>query len=579
VRPASDERRALVIVLGVVLALTVPFTAKPVHIDDVYYIEVARNVLRDPLRPLAGAVALEDADYRVFATQGRCPSTFTSMSHPPLVPYVIALAAWVAGGFSERWLHLAFVPFAIAASLAMYSLSRRFTRHPLAATLLLVTSPVFLLSAHSLMTDMPALALSSVALALLIRGVDEDERGKVVVAGVLAGLAVLTRYSAVLTVVLLLAYGAARGKLRRTIPALAGTGAVLAIWAVQNLLVDGELHVLASTEHYRLFYEGQSFDWAGLLKKVLADLSSLGGTLFVAAGLLLLAGTWRRAVTFAAAMMAAAAVFVVRPPGIERLETYSPTDVLVVACCFGLGALLVVEALWPAADDVPPPPGLAMGRWSDRTFLIVWLLSALAASLLFLPFGSARYVLPALPPLWLLLVRRAESMLGEGRDLHLALGLAVAQGAGLGVLLSLADVELAARYRSVARSVREDHPGRPIWFIGEWGFRYYMGTVGGRYLRSTDETPETGDIIIRPEIAGMHEMAADVRARAVRLQEIPLQSRWPLRLMSFDAKAGYYSHHWGYLPWRFSRYPLETFEIFEVRAPAPRAPAETCASS
>jgi hypothetical protein len=49
--------------------------------------------------------------------------------------------------------------------------------------------------------------------------------------------------------------------------------------------------------------------------------------------------------------------------------------------------------------------------------------------------------------------------------------------------------------------------------------------------------------------------------------------------MNFDAKAGYYSHHWGYLPWRFAHYPLDTIEIFEIRAPAPAAPAETCASS
>jgi 4-amino-4-deoxy-L-arabinose transferase-like glycosyltransferase len=574
---ASDDRTRLLIVAGVVLALTIPFTAKPIHIDDVYFIEVAQNVRRDPLRPLAGAVALEDADYRVFAAQGRCPSTFTSMSHPPLVPYVIAVAAWVAGGFSERWLHVAFVPFALAAGLAMLSLSRRFTRHPLAATLLLVTSPVFVLSSHSLMTDMPALALSTVALALLVRGVDREERGKVVLSGLMAGLAILTRYSAALTVIVMFAYGFARGQWRRTLPVLAGAGVVLATWAAQNLLVHGELHLLASTDHYRRFYAGQSFDGAGLVKKTLSDLSSLGGTEFAAAGLLLLAGTWRRAVTVAAAALAAMELFVVRPPPIERLQTYSATDVCLVAGFFALGMLLVVEALWP--DDGPPPPAPDAGRWTDRTFLVVWLVGALATSLFLLPFGSARYLLPALPPLWLLLIRHAESMLGERRDLGLVVGLVVAQGAGLSVLLGLADAEWAERYRAVVREVRASHPDRSIWFVGEWGLRYYMGAAGGKYLQSTDERPDVGDLVVRPAVAGMHAMSEGVRKRAVLLQEIPLQSRWPLRLMSFDAKVGYYSHHWGYLPWRFSHYPLDTIEIFEIRAPAPPVQAETCASS
>jgi hypothetical protein len=78
----------------------------------------------------------------------------------------------------------------------------------------------------------------------------------------------------------------------------------------------------------------------------------------------------------------------------------------------------------------------------------------------------------------------------------------------------------------------------------------------------------------------MHEMSPGLRARAMRIQEMATPSRFPVRLMSFDAKAGYYSHHWGYLPWAPSRAPLETFEVFEVRAPAPPAqPADPCAFS
>src|SRR4029079_3296536 len=198
------------------------------------------------------------------------------------------------------------------------------------------------------MTDMPALALSSAAMAAFIAGLDQGNRRRVWGAGVLAGLAVLTRYSAVLTLPLLCAYAVARGKARWTLPALGTAGVIVAVWAAQNLLVHGELHVLASTEHYRRFYAGHSFDAAGLVKKTLSDLSSLGGTAFAAAGLLVLAGTWRRAVTLATAALAAASVFVVSPPSIERLDTYSPTDVALVAGFFALGVLLVVEALWPA---------------------------------------------------------------------------------------------------------------------------------------------------------------------------------------------------------------------------------------
>jgi hypothetical protein len=450
----------------------------------------------------------------------------------------------------------------------MLSLARRFTQHGLGATLLLISSPIFMLSAQGLMTDMPTLALSLAGLALVIGGVDREEGWRVLLGGAFLGLAAVTRYAALVSVLVVLAYGAARGRLRRTLPAWIGLGIVFGLWAAQNLACNGQLHILASAPHYRRFYEGKSFDWVGLVKKTLADVGGLGGTAFAAAWLLYPAGAGRRAVAFGAGVWAAAMVFVLRPAGMERLDLYTTLDVIAVAGCFGCGLALLCEVAWRGPEPASIPASGA-GPWSDRTFLVVWLVVALAGALLLLPFGTARYMLPVLPPLWLLWVRRAESAFGNGRMRRLVLALAVGQGCLLGGLMALADAEFAGRYREVAGSLRANHPGKTLWFVGEWGFRYYMGTAGGRYLRSDDDSPRPGDLIVRPSIAGMHEMSAAVRGRVVRLQEIALQSRWPIRLMSFDAKAGYYSHHWGYLPWAPSHADLERIEVFEVRSPAP----------
>ena len=219
------------------------------------------------------------------------------------------------------------------------------------------------------------------------------------------------------------------------------------------------------------------------------------------------------------------------------------------------------------------------GEAGEQVFLVVWLCAALAVAVVLLPFGTARYMLPTLPPLWLLLVRRFEAIPRVPRWLSLATAAVVAQGLLLGAMLGVADAEYAGRYREVAWIVRHDHPSQRIWFVGEWGFRYYMGELGGLYLRSSDEAPQKGDIIIRPSIAGMHEMSAAVRRRAVLTQEIDLGSRWPIRLMSFKANAGYYSVHWGFLPWALSKAPLERIEIFEMRDSAPRGEPTTCESS
>jgi 4-amino-4-deoxy-L-arabinose transferase-like glycosyltransferase len=519
-------------------------------------------------------VALEDIDYRVFASRKECPNTFEAMAHPPLVPYAIAAIAAATGGLHERSLHFGFLVFALVAAAAMYDLGRRFTARPLEAALLLVSAPIFLLSAGSLMTDMPALALSLGGLALFVRGVDAARRAEVGAAGILIGLATLTRYSTLIVIPLLVAYALAKGRWRAALPALGAAGLVFASWAAQNLAVHGALHVVTSARHYQLFFEGQSFDALALVRKTLGDATALGGTAFAGAGLLLLTRARRRLQVFGLAGLAAFVVYLLAPKGIERLATYRGPEILAVCACFAAGVLLVVEALGSDRQQ-----GAAAGSPQDALFLRLWLALSLLAAILVLPFGAARYVLPALPPLVLLLVRRWQGFLAAGGRARPVVALIAFQGLGLGGVLGLADAELADRYRRVALQLRQDHPGRRLWFVGEWGFRYYMGTVGGLYLRSTDESPGVGDLIVRPVIAGMHEVSPGVKRRAVLLQEIPLQSRWPLRLMSFDAKAGYYSHHWGYLPWAPSRAPLETIEIFEVRSPAPPASPDPCASS
>lgn len=574
-REPSRIRRPLVLVGALVALTTLPFAGKAVHVDDVYFLEVAANILKDPLRPFAGAVALEDIDYRVFAETGRCPTTFASMSHPPLVPYAMALVAHLYGGFREPPLHLAFALFALGAAFAMYDLAGRFTRTPLLTTLLLVSSPVFVMSAQSLMTDMPALALSLAALALFIRGTDGDRRSMMLLSGILAGLAILTRYSALLALPLFGAYTLAHGRARKAWPALLGASAVLSLWAIQNLVIHGELHILASARHYQLFFADGGLDWAGLLKKTLGDVSGLGGTTFVAAVLLLVTGGRRRVVTFGLGVFAAALVFVVRPASIERIELYSVLEVVAVAAAFACGVLLLVEALWPRSTA---PDSTEAGE-RDGVFLKAWLLLALGGALFLLPFGTARYMLPALPPLWILLVRRFLDLDSAPRRIRVASGLVIAQGLALSLVLGVADQDYAERYRDLALRLRASYPNRTVWFVGEWGFRYYMSREGGRYLKSTDDSPQPGDVVVRPFIAGMHAMSPSLLARTTRVEQQALSGPWPIRLMNFEAKAGYYSHHWGYLPWSLSSAPLEVVDIFEVVSPSPPAESSPCASS
>ena len=109
-------------VVAVVFAATLPFVGKAFHVDDAYFLSLAQEIPKHPLDPYAGAAGLDRGDYAIFSGEGRAPSTFEAMSHPPLVPCVLA-AAGTLFGYREAPLHLTFLAFALAAALAFHELA------------------------------------------------------------------------------------------------------------------------------------------------------------------------------------------------------------------------------------------------------------------------------------------------------------------------------------------------------------------------------------------------------------------------------------------------------------------------
>jgi hypothetical protein len=100
-RTAGTENATLpsgkVEVLSEQLEVLSPSVTQPFHVDDAFFIPAARSVLAHPIRPYSGTAAMDDIDRRVFARSGETPTTFVALSHPPLVPYVIAGVAAAAG--------------------------------------------------------------------------------------------------------------------------------------------------------------------------------------------------------------------------------------------------------------------------------------------------------------------------------------------------------------------------------------------------------------------------------------------------------------------------------------------------
>src|SRR5271154_5418515 len=145
----------LTIVISVVLLLRVPFLHQAIEGDDVFYLYGAEHAQIEPLHPNhAHYVSLGDlVDMR-------------GHPHPPFNMWFLGALLAAAGDIREARFHAAYILFSLIAALAMWSLARRFSPHPLWAALLFLATPAFVVNGNSLESDIPFLAFWMAAIAL-----------------------------------------------------------------------------------------------------------------------------------------------------------------------------------------------------------------------------------------------------------------------------------------------------------------------------------------------------------------------------------------------------------------------------
>lgn len=155
----AATKSSLALLIFVVGAITLPFIFKAFHMDDTFFVWLAQEKLKNPL-----ALGLPDHGY-----EGNFFSLYLD-THPPLLTSFLSLLIWISGGASEVALHIGFIIFPALAAVSMFFLARRFTDSPLAAALLLIVSPGFMVMSESIMTDVPALSLAGGDSIIYLRG-------------------------------------------------------------------------------------------------------------------------------------------------------------------------------------------------------------------------------------------------------------------------------------------------------------------------------------------------------------------------------------------------------------------------
>lgn len=532
---SEHEWRRHLLWLGLAtFALSLPFLNKAFHIDDPMFLWTAEQITISP------------ADFYGFDVNwyGVIEPMHAVNKNPPLVGYYLAAAAAI-GGWSEVSLHLAMSIPAIALVIGMAVLARRFTPNPAIAAAVALVTPVFAVSASSLMSDVTMSALWCWALIFFLRGFESNRLADFCIAGLLMGLCALAKYFglALLPLSVLYAVMRVRGPGRWVV----GVSLALAI------IVGFDLYAHARYGVHPLL------DVMGYATK--SDLPyNLPAVKRTATGLFFLGGCALGTVFFA--------------PWLWSLRTLAGlvfVSGLIAACCvrvfedLGLGfELHLQQAIFAMAGlhlFALAGRDWVRARSPESLLLVVWLLGVFVFAAFTNWTTNGRSMLPAIPAIGIL-VARGMAERGPMRSHIVAPVLALS--VALAFAIAVADAQLANSARTAARSLvdQSEQDRGVLYFQGSWGFQRYMEQAGVSKLVLGQTVLEPGDRIVVPgNNTNLIRLPAG-RVKRVRLDIFP-KSQW-ISILSRPRSAGFYASVWGSLPFSFGATNNDPYTVYEM---------------
>ncbi|MFA5809962.1 MAG: hypothetical protein WC935_06475, partial [Thermoleophilia bacterium] len=401
--------------------------------------------------------------------------------------------------------------------------------------------------------DVPMLALWLAAAAAYIHGVDRDDWRLLALAGIFSMLAVMTGYQALALCPLFLFYSWLNGRLswKTALPAAAPILGILA-HSLASLAVYG---TLPRFSHVR----GLSLTEANVFKRVEGVLVQFGGAsvfpLFIIGFLCL-----RRRRYLALPPIVGAAIVL----GLYHFNdgfTLTSAILFIIFMAAGCVALFAI-----ASETVIQIRNAVKKLPVDRDYLFLgsWLLVMTAAVSILLPHTPAKYTLPILAPLVLILLREAEAGIKSEKTARNLIAACLILTLIVANAVSAADYRLASSYKDFALDLSQNYETEgTVWFIGEWGFRHYMESQGYRYLTSANEEVAEGDLVVKPEVADW-PLAGAVASRMQLVDRTEIEWSFPVRVMSTESNAGFYGSYWGMLPYTVTGAPVERFSVYRI---------------
>jgi len=529
------KQRILVFLFPLILSL--PFLNRAYFVDDNYFVEIAHWLKDNPSQPYH--FITDDA---AIGNRGWEEDGFVRMVNPLAHHYYLAFLLKI-GGEREWFLRLGCVLLSCVSGLFLLGLARRFSSRPVFTTLLVCATPVFWLSSYSLLIDSTMGMFFLGSLYFFIEAKEKEPWPFLILSGVFMGLAILTKYTAVLILPLTGLWWILNWKKYKqpwifAIPWIIGLLFLLgySLWTAQ---IYGTSHILAASSRditrnwgygkltLFVFFSGAILfplvGWGFFPKKTnifnglfvffLAFLlsSSAGGFSFFQG---LLFSLW-----FFTAFVFVSALVVIY----FKKQWEFPNDIFLGGWVFGFFAMMIIVMPWVAV----------------RYFVIV------VPAVVFLSVKMVEIRWPT----------RATQILKESFIALMVISCSMAY----------ADYKQASPSRDLAGRLERDgfEGGERHFYLGDTFTMSYFRGEG--WIPSFPETKfKKGDWVLAKEVTmplvWFFKNPLEVKILAV----FDYPTRFPIKVMDFQGSAGFYASVWGALPFTFSPSSWERFHLLEV---------------
>jgi hypothetical protein len=522
--PITQSDRTRFALLGsplfLALIVTLANAIKPVVIDDTAYLTYTRHIAANPLDPYGFSIYWYTAPEPAFEVLA-----------PPVVPYWLAVGVTLFGEHGAL-LKLWLLPFVWVFAWAVRDLLRRFARGTESRLLPLIVLSPAVLPTVNLMLDVPALGLGLAAVAVFARACEpvpalrhrastQTDCGSwrlAVAAGVLAALAMQTKYTALLIPPAIGWYGVTHRRLRLAALAVLVSVTTFAAWEgalVANYGRSHFLHHAADQEPARADGEGHLAAYLRAKRDLAPPLAGHLGCVGIAVGLVAAAalGVARRWLVLAAGVWAAGlALIVFLPYRMTVLTAGEPgrtADVTATTAFWQAFGMLVLAALAGCAVllSFRFGKGLRLRANGGTAFVVGWVLLELVGYFVLTPFPAARRVI-GFVVVGGLLAGRALSRVERIHPQQRLPGWLIAFGIATGFAVAALDTLDAFPEKWCAERaavIASDRPeGSTVWYAGHWGFQFYCERGGMKPAVPGHSVLQPGDILVLPVYPDEH---------------------------------------------------------------------------